>query len=48
MAKVKQSVSGHKPHVKLHKRTSQGGKVKRQTMNKHKKRSFKKYKGQGH
>lgn len=48
MAKVKQSVSGHKPHVKLHKRTSQGGKVKRQTMNKHKKRSFKNYRGQGH
>ena len=47
MAKVKQSVSGRKPHTKIHKRTSQGGKVKRASMNKHKKRSFKKYRGQG-
>ena len=31
-----------------HKRTSQGGlKVKKSSMNKHKKRSFKKYRGQG-
>jgi len=47
MAKVKQSVGGRKPHVKINKRTSQGGKVKRQTRNKHKKRSFKNYRGQG-
>jgi hypothetical protein len=46
MAKVKQTLMG-KPHQPVHKRTSQGGKVKRQTMNKNKKRSFKKYRGQG-
>jgi len=47
MAKVKQSLGGRIPHIKSNKRTSQGGKVKRQTMNKHKKRSFKNYRGQG-
>ena len=48
MAKVKQSAMGTKAHVPLHKRTSQGGRrVKTQTMNKNKKRCFKKYRGQG-
>lgn len=48
MAKVKQSAMGKKAHVPLYKRTSQGGRrVKMQTMNKHKKRTFKNYRGQG-
>jgi len=48
MAKVKQSVSGIKSHQPVHKRTSQGGRrVKMQTMNKNKKASYKKYRGQG-
>lgn len=40
---------GEKPQVKLkiEKRTSQGGKVKRASMNKSKKRGFKAYRGQG-
>lgn len=47
MAKVKQSLTGNS-HESLHKRTSQGGrKAKTSTMNKSKKRCFKKYKGQG-
>jgi hypothetical protein len=33
--------------IKLEKRTSQGGKAKRSSMNKGKKRSFKSYRGQG-
>ena len=48
MAKVKQSSMGKKAHVPLHKRTSQGGRrPKMQTMNKNKKATFKKYRGQG-
>ena len=38
------------PHVKIEKRTSQGSKnpkPKTSSMNKHKRRSFKKYRGQG-
>ena len=47
MAKVKQSLTT-KVHQSVHKRTSQGGRrVKMQTMNKNKKASFKKYRGQG-
>jgi hypothetical protein len=40
---------GDKPQVKLkvEKRTSQGGKVKRSSMNKGRKRGFKSYRGQG-
>ena len=34
-------------HESLVKRTSQGGKVKTSSMNKHKKRGYKKYRGQG-
>jgi hypothetical protein len=45
MAKVKQTERAREP---IHKRTSQGGRVcKTSTMNKHKKRTFKKYRGQG-
>jgi len=33
--------------IKLEKRTSQGGKAKRSSMNKSQKRSFKAYRGQG-
>lgn len=37
-----------KNHETLHKRTSQGGSIpKRSSMNKTKKRSYKKYRGQG-
>ena len=47
MAKVKASLT-KTAHVPVHKRTSQGGKkVKMQTMNKRKKATFKKYRGQG-
>lgn len=34
--------------IKLEKRTSQGGKAKTSSMNKSKKRCFKRYRGQGH
>jgi hypothetical protein len=45
---AKAAIGGSKIIEKTHKRTSQGGlKVKKSSMNKHKKRSFKKYKGQG-
>jgi hypothetical protein len=47
MAKVKTSLTKI-AHVSVRKRTSQGGKKpKMQTMNKNKKASFKKYRGQG-
>jgi len=47
MAKVKMNLI-RSPHEPLHKRTSQGGrKPKMQTMNKHRKATFKKYRGQG-
>lgn len=46
MAK-KQNIS-NKVYEPLHKRTSQGGRrPKMQTMNKNKKRAYKKYRGQG-
>ena len=45
MAKAASSTS--KAHTKLHKRTKQGGKVKRASMSKAEKRSFKGYRGQG-
>jgi hypothetical protein len=45
MAKVKQPEK--ESIVKIHKRTSQGGKAKRSSMNKGQKRSFKSYRGQG-
>ena len=45
MAKIKIT---EEQRVPLHKRTSQGGRVaKMSTMNKSKKKDFKKYKGQG-
>lgn len=44
---AKQSSTGINKHDSLVKRTSQGGKVKTASMSKHKKRSFKKYRGQG-
>ena len=34
-------------HNKIHKRTKQGGQKKTASMNKHEKRSHKKYRGQG-
>ena len=47
MAKLKTSLT-KVAHVPMFKRTSQGGKKpKMQTMNKHKKATFKKYRGQG-
>jgi len=45
MAKVKQPEK--ESIVKVHKRTSQGGKAKRSSMNKGQKRGFKSYRGQG-
>lgn len=39
--------SATKEIIKVEKRTSQGGKVKRSSMNKSKKNSFKAYRGQG-
>jgi len=46
MAKLAKS---YVPHVSIPKKTSQGDskKVKKSSMNKHKKRSFKVYRGQG-
>ena len=44
MAKLFRSVKIHEPTIKG---TSQGKKPITSTMNKHKRRSFKKYKGQG-
>ena len=45
MAKIKQVEERREP---VHKRTSQGGSIcKTSTMNKSKKRDYKKYKGQG-
>ena len=41
------SASTAKTHTKLHKRTKQGGKVKRASMSKAEKRSFKPNRGQG-
>lgn len=39
--------TGVTKHNSVHKRTKQGGQIKRATMNKSEKRSFKKYRGQG-
>jgi len=46
MAKLAKS---YVPHISIPKKTSQGDskKVKKSSMNKHKKRSFKVYRGQG-
>ena len=41
------TATASKSHTKLHKRTKQGGKVKRASMGKAEKRSFKAYRGQG-
>jgi hypothetical protein len=46
MSKVKTNASG-KTHTSVHKRTSQGGKVKTSSMNKASRKSFKSYRGQG-
>ena len=40
-------VTTTKAHTKLHKRTKQGGRVKRSSMNKTQKRNHKAYRGQG-
>jgi len=39
--------TGVTQHTSLHKRTKQGGQVKRASMNKSQKRTYKKYRGQG-
>lgn len=44
---AKTSTGTKKAHVPLVKRTKQGGKVRRSSMNKSEKRSFKGYRGQG-
>ena len=41
------AASVSKAHTRVHKRTKQGGKVKRSSMNKTQKRSYKAYRGQG-
>lgn len=46
MAKTKQE-SGKNSHTPVHKRTKQGGKAKRASMNKSQKVSYKAYRGQG-
>ena len=47
MSKVKNSLLDSKVVVGIQKRTSQGGKAKTSSMNKHKRKSFKRYRGQG-
>ena len=44
---AKTTTENKRTHVSLEKRTSQGGKVKTSSMNKSKRKSFKKYRGQG-
>jgi hypothetical protein len=44
---AKSKVGEKQVKLKVEKRTSQGGKVKRASMNKSKKRGFKAYRGQG-
>ncbi len=46
MSKVKTTATT-KVHTSVHKLTNQGGKAKTSSMNKHQKKSYKKYKGQG-
>lgn len=46
MSKAKTTATT-KIHTSVHKRTSQGGKVKTSAMNKSRRKSFKKYQGQG-
>lgn len=46
MSKVKTNAST-KVHTSVHKRTSQGGKIKTSSINKGSKKSFKRYRGQG-
>ena len=43
----KQVGTSNNKHESIVKRTGQGGKVKTSTLNKHEKRSYKKYRGQG-
>ena len=47
MSKIKQTPTNLKTIIGIEKRTSQGGKVKTSSMNKSKRKSFKKYRGQG-
>ncbi len=44
---AKQVSTGVAKHESLVKRTNQGGKIKTSTLSKHKKRCFKRYRGQG-
>lgn len=46
MSKVKTNATTNS-HTSVHKRTSQGGKVKTSSMNKTARKSFKAYRGQG-
>jgi hypothetical protein len=46
MSKVKNSAISN-THTSVHKRTSQGGKVKTSSMNKTARKSHKRYRGQG-
>lgn len=47
MSKAKQLTTNFSKLVGIVKRTSQGGKAKTSSMNKHKRKSFKRYRGQG-
>ena len=44
---AKQGGTGKQSHEPVVKRTKQGGRVRRSSMNKHEKRSYKSYRGQG-
>jgi len=47
MAKKAKGMYGKAPHVRIQKGSSQGRHPNTSTMNKHKRRSWKKYRGQG-
>ena len=47
MAKAKSTTENKRTHVSVAKLTKIGGKFKTSSMNKHEKKSFKKYRGQG-
>ncbi len=47
MSNLKQTPSNLKNFIGTKKRTSQGGKVKTSSINKHNQKSFKRYRGQG-
>ena len=47
MAKKAKGLYGKAPHVRIQKGSAQGRHPNPSTMNKHKRRSYKKYRGQG-